>query len=354
MADLPGQLTEQEIRAQPRLWADVLASFHRHLPQLTDLWRSAAPDQVLLTGCGSSYYLALSAAHLLQAALRVSCRAFPSSEVLFAGEGMRVWTRPPLLIAISRSGETTETVWALQRLREQGATTVALTCSEGGALSRASDLPITLPVEEQSVVMTGSFTSMLLALAALAAALSGDVGAVEGLHRVPDLAARDLSALVDRARAFAGAASRPYVYLGSGPLYGIACEGALKMTEMALVPGYAYHTLEYLHGPKAAVSPQTVVIGLLSSRGSPYEVQVLKHLADLGAVVIAVGAPVESMPAVRFTAEMGTVPAMLLAGLWMQLLALYVARARGVDPDAPRYLQPVVTWDTSLQIGGAR
>ena len=45
---------------------------------------------------------------------------------------------------------------------------------------------------------------------------------------------------------------------------------------------------------------------------------------------------------------------MMLAGLWMQLLALYVARARGVDPDAPRYLQPVVTWDTSLQIGGAR
>src|SRR3989337_330163 len=124
VADLPGHLTEQEIRAQPRLWADVLASFHRPLPQLTDLWRSAAPDQVLLTGCCSSYYLALSAAHLLQAALRVPCRAFPSSEVLFAGEGMRVWTRPPLLIAISRSGETTETVWALQRLRAQGATTV--------------------------------------------------------------------------------------------------------------------------------------------------------------------------------------------------------------------------------------
>src|SRR4030067_779850 len=263
---------------------------------------------------------------------------------------MRVWTRPPLLIAISRSGETTETVWALQRLREQGATTVALTCSEGGALSRASDLPITLPVEEHSVVMTGSFTSMLLVLAALAATLSGDVGAVEGLHQAPDLAAPDLSALVDRARAFAGAASRPYVYLGSGPLYGIACEGALKMTEMALVPGYAYHTLEYLHGPKAAVSPQTVVIGLLSSRGSPYEAQALKHLADLGAVVIAVGAPVESLPAVRFTAEMGTVPAMMLAGLWMQLLALYVARARGVDPDAPRDLEPQVTQQPSWEV----
>ena len=354
MANLPGRLTEQEIRAQPRAWADALSAFHSHRPQATALWRSAAPDQVLLTGCGSSYYLALSAAHLLRSALRVPCQAVPSSEVLFVDKRIPLGPRPPLVIAISRSGETTETVWALERLRARGAVTIALTCSEDGALSRASDLSIAVPVQEHSIVMTASFTSMLLTLAALGATLSGDTNAVEALRRAPDLAAKDLPALIDHARGFADATPRVYAYLGSGALYGIASEGALKMTEMALVPGYAYHTLEYLHGPKAAVSPQTVIIGLLSEAGSPYEARVLRHLADLGAVVMVVGGQVENLPAARFTVEGDTVPAVLLATVWMQSLALSVARARGVDPDTPRFLEPVVTWDTSLQIGGAR
>ena len=354
MADLPGRLTEQEIRVQPRVWAGTLGTLSSYRSRLTGLWHSAAADRILLTGCGSSYYLALSAAHLLQSSLRVPCQAVPSSEVLFADKEMRWGTRPPVVIAISRSGETTETVWALDRLRDRGAATIALTCSDGGALSRASDLSITVPVQEHSVVMTASFTSMLLALAAFGAILSDDANALETLRRAPDLAADDLPAFADHARAFADAAPHMYAYLGSAALYGIASEGALKMTEMALVPGYAYHTLEYLHGPKAAVSSQTVIIGLLSKMGSPYEARVLEHLADLGAAVMVVGGHVGNLPAVHFTAESGTVPAMLLAVLWMQLLALSVARMRGVDPDTPRFLEPVVTWDTSLRIGGAR
>ncbi len=354
VADLPGRLTEQEIRTQPRVWAETLGMLPGYRLRLTELWHSVAADRILLTGCGSSYHVALSAAYLLQSALHVPCQALPSSEVLFVDKGMELGSRPPLVIAISRSGETTETVWALDRLRARGAATIALTCSEGGALSRASDLSITVPVQEHSVVMTASFTSMLLALAAFGATLSDDANALETLRRAPDLAADDLPALVDHARAFADAAPHMYAYLGSGALYGIASEGALKMTEMALVPGYAYHTLEYLHGPKAAVSPQTVIIGLLTGAGSPYEARVLRHLADLGAAVMVMGGQVESLPAVRFTAESDTVPAMLLAVVWMQLLALSVARMRGVDPDTPRFLEPVVTWDTSLQIGGVR
>lgn len=354
MADLPGRLTEQEIRAQPRVWADTLGTFPSYLSRLTELWRSAAADRILLTGCGSSYYLALSAAHLLQSSLRVPCLAVPSSEVLFVDKEMQWGPRPPVVIAISRSGETTETVWALERLRDWGARTVALTCSEGGALSWASDLSITVPVQERSVVMTASFTSMLLVLAAFAATLSGDTSAMDVLRRAPDLAADDLSALADHAGAFADATPHMYAYLGSAALYGIASEGALKMTEMALLPGYAYHTLEYLHGPKAALSSQTVIIGLLSEAGSPYEARVLKHLADLGAAVMVVGDQIENLPAVHFSAESGTVLAALLATVWMQLLALSVARARGVNPDTPRFLESVVTWDTSLHIGGAR
>jgi glucosamine--fructose-6-phosphate aminotransferase (isomerizing) len=349
-----GRLTEQEIRAQPGVWAETLEALPISRGRLLEVWRSAPAHRVLLTGCGSSYYLALSAAHLLQSSLHVPCHATPSSEVLFAEKATYWASRPPLVVAISRSGETTETVWALERLQGWGATAVALTCREGGALSRASDLSITVPVDERSVVMTASFTSMLLALAAVGATLSGDLRALDVLRRAPDHAAADLPVLGDRAETFADPAAGLYAYLGSTALYGVACEGALKMTEMALLPGCAYHTLEFLHGPKAAVSSQTVAIGLLSPAGMPFETRVLTHLAGLGATVITVGDRAGDLPAVPLSAEPGTVPALLIAVMWMQLLALAVARRRGVDPDAPRFLDPVVTWDASLQIGGAR
>ncbi|MDR7427792.1 MAG: SIS domain-containing protein [Armatimonadota bacterium] len=319
---------------------------------LRDLWHCSPPAQLLLTGCGSSYYLALVGAHLLQAQLRVPCRALPSSEIVFAPDEAALGASSLLLVALSRSGETTETVWAVERLRERGATTVALTCSATGPLLQASHLAIPLPVEERSVVMTGSFTSMLLTLAALAAALAGDEPALAALRPAPELAAAEMTALAAHAREVAAAPSGGFVYLGTGPTFGLAAEGALKMVEMSLMPGWAYHTLEFLHGPRAAVSREMVVVGLLSAPGATFQRRVLQDVAALGARVVAVGEKVEGLPSLALPAPPGSLPAMLLGTVWLQWLALHTARARGVDPDAPRFLQPVVKWSEDLREGG--
>lgn len=352
MADALGRFTEAEILAQPRVWAEVMHLAERTVAPLRDLWRSRPPAQLLLTGCGSSYYLALAGAYLLQAQLRVPCRALPSSEIAFAPDEATLGIPSLLLVALSRSGETTETVWAVERLRERGATTVALTCSGAGPLLQASHLAISLPVEERSVVMTGSFTSMLLTLAALAAGLAGDEPAALPLRRAPELAAGEMARLAAHARQVAAAPSSGFVYLGTGPTFGLAAEGALKMTEMSLVPGSAYHTLEFLHGPRAAVSGETVVIGLLSAHGTAFQRRVLREVAALGARVVAVGEEVAGLTSLPLPAPPGSVAAMLLCAVWLQWLALHVARARGVDADAPRFLQPVVTWSEDLREGG--
>ncbi|MDQ7843527.1 MAG: SIS domain-containing protein [Armatimonadota bacterium] len=342
MAQALGRYTEEEIRAQPEVWERVLGETASAARAVRQLWETTAPDQILLTGCGSSYYLAIAAAHLLQDALRVPCRALPSSEILFASEDLLLGGRPSLLIAVSRSGETTETVWAARRLRDRGATTLAVTCAGSGPLLQASQLALVLPVEERSIVMTASFTSLLLALAYLAADLAGDSRQAAELRGIPAVAAGEIDRLSDQARG-CDFAARFFVYLGSGAMFAIACEGALKMTEMALTPGCAYHTLEYLHGPKAAAS-EGVVIGVLSSRGAAYEREVLRQVAGLGARVIALGDGVDGVTAVPLPVSLGSVAAMLLDGIWLQWLALHAARARGVDPDTPRFLQPVVTW----------
>lgn len=347
MVRSPGHLTEQEILAQPRLWAAALEESERRAPSLRRLWRTVSPDLLLLTGCGSSYYLAVAAAAMLQSVLKVPCRALPSSEILFTPDDAFLSTRAPLVIAISRSGETTETISALKTVKQRRAATLALTCRRDGTLSRAADLALELPVEEQSVVMTSSFTAMLLSLVALGADLAEDTGLAEDARRTPAIGAGEISGLANSAAALASDAPRPYVFLGSGPQFGLACEGALKMTEMALLPAPAYHTLEFLHGPKAAVSAETVVVGLLSQVGQPYERQVLQHVAGLGARTVVLGGVPGGLTAVDLRAPAGTVPAMILATVWMQLLALSVAQARGVNPDAPQFLQSVVTWDGS-------
>ncbi len=344
MSKAPGSFTEQEIRAQPPAWERVLGAVGATAQQFRSLWEAASPQQIFLTGCGSSYYLAVSAAHILQQTLRVPCRALPSSEIVFASDDVLLGHPRALLIAISRSGETTETVWAAKRLRERGAATMAVTCTERGPLLQTTDLALVLPVEERSVVMTVSFTSLLLALAALAGTFASDASLVGELQQLPATATREMDRLADLARDCARTA-RLFAYLGSGPMFGIACEGALKMTEMALIPGCAYHTLEYLHGPKAAASPDTVVIGVLSRRGGAHEREVLRRVAGVGARTIALGQAVDGVTAVALPVPLGSVAAMLLDAIWLQWLALHVARAQGLDPDAPRFLEPVVTWD---------
>jgi glucosamine--fructose-6-phosphate aminotransferase (isomerizing) len=346
-----GRYTEQEIRAQPEVWERVLGEAASAARAFRSLWEMASPDQIVLTGCGSSYYLAIVAAHLFQEALRVPCRALPSSEILFASERLLRGGRMPLMIAISRSGETTETVWAARRFRDWGAATVAVTCAGSGPLLQVSQFALVLPVEERSIVMTASFTSLLLALAYLAADLAGDALQAAELRRIPGIAAGEIDRLADDARG-GDPAARFFVYLGSGAMFGMACEGALKMTEMALTPGCAYYTLEYLHGPKAAAAPDSVIVGVLSLRGRAYEREVLRQVVGLGARVIALGDGVDGATAVSLPVPLGSVAAMLLDGIWLQWLALHVARARGLDPDAPRFLQPVVTWNQFPLEGG--
>lgn len=346
----PGELTEKEISSQPRVWTDVLAAATGFLPAVRELLQTRSPAGIVLTGCGSSFHVAGAAAYLFQTHLRIPCRAFPASELVLFPESVPTRPQALLLIAISRSAETTETIWALTRLQEQGVTTLALTCGEG-TLTRSSHLSLVLPVEERSVVMTGSFTSMLLTLAFLAARLGSDDAAAGQVVRLPERAQQLLPSLSERSRLLIPNIDR-FVYLGSGPLYSAALEGALKMTEMALIPSHAYQTLEFLHGPRAAVSPSMLVTGLLSGRAAEYERFVLKHVAGLGARVVAVGGTVDGLETVTFDFPPGSVPSLLLASVWMQLLALSMAQARGVDPDSPRFLERVVTWDEPQRRGG--
>lgn len=343
--------TLTEIVAQPRAIAAAL----REAPALAETVRVRWPDaldrDVIFTGCGSPYYLARSAASIYQGVVGRRATALPASELLFfPGESV-----PPgcagLLVAFSRSGETSETVAAVKRFqRRDDGPTLGVTCTADTSLTAAAATSLVLPeAAEQSLAQTQSFSAMLVAAQALIFALAG---------RSPSAAFRELPALA------AGViAERPELirqlgadlgfercfFLGGGPFYGLAREATLKMKEMSLTSAEGFHPLEFRHGPMAMVDRRTLVVGLLSAAAFAEEAAVLAEMRALGARVLAIAPrPV--------TAEQADEQIVLPPGLSdhergplylppLQLLAFHRAVAKGLDPDRPANLHAFVTLD---------
>ena len=263
--------TLQEIVEQPEAWAAAIRSFAAAAPEVVRLFRERSPDEVIFTGCGSSYYLSMTAAATFQGVVGLRSRAVPASEILQFPGHVFVPKSHPLLVVSSRSGTTTETLRALEIARRRGIATLGLTCAARSPLARGADLCIHSPKgHEESLVMTKSFSSLLL-LGLLLAANQGESGSLRlELRRLPSLGKRIVKVALNLT-ADLGTDSARFVFLGAGPSYGVACEAVLKMTEMAQRSAVAYHSLEFRHGPIAMVEPGTIVVFLGTRAGAKLE-----------------------------------------------------------------------------------
>ena len=346
--------TWQEIISQPQTWRATLDGFAASQAALKDFiagdLASKSPfDQIVVVGCGSTHYLAQAAAATLTHCTAVPARAFPSSEVwLFPGT---VPAGRTLLLAVSRSGTTTETLRALERFREINAGPVlTVTCHPESPLAQQADFVLAAPdAQERSIAQTRSFSSMLLLTQALTATLARDEGMLEQLRQLPDA----LDDLVDRVgdlprRLGADLDVERIYFLGAGPLYGLANEVMLKMKEMTLSYAEAYHSLEFRHGPMSMVNEHTLIVGLLSDTALAEEIRVLEDMHNLGGRTLAL---VEDRSAFAgwqpdHIVELGSGMNEWARGpLYLpvlQRLAYHRAVAKGLDPDRPHNLTAVI------------
>src|SRR5262249_14548617 len=164
---------------------------------------------------------------------------------------------------------TSEAVRAADLLAKRRLSALGITCAIDSELSKVCDLTVALPTaDEKSMVMTRSFTSMLQLLIQLASAQSNGVSGSLDLNPVSAALAKSLESLNSRMEAFVAKHTfADYIYLAQGPLFPIAREGALKVTEMSCSYAQPYHTLEFRHGPKSIVAPETCLAFLLSETG---------------------------------------------------------------------------------------
>ncbi len=347
----PSYDTWKEIVSQSEVWTSTLSGFTDQRASLVGFLDRTVYERVLTIGCGSTHYLAQSAAAMISRHARIPANAFPSSEVWLTPEAMH--PGDTLLLAISRSGTTTETLRAVERFREvKGGRVVAVSCYPESDLVNAADFALVAPAaQEQSIAQTRSFSSMFVLTQALTSVLAEDDALLASLHKLPAA----LSALVGRfgdipKRLGADLSLERFYFLGGGPLYGLASEAMLKMKEMTLSYSEAYHPLEFRHGPMSMVNDRTLVVGLIPDRGQEAVVQVLVDMQNLGGHILALAedarvcAPLQDdANAIALRSgldELARLPLMLPP---LQHLAYHRAVAKGFDPDHPHNLTAVVS-----------
>ena len=349
---------------QLHTWTEILSQAEVWQAILQDLQQSPAIDRVLnasrhirswlFVGCGTSYYLAEAAAASWTLLNGEVARAVPASEVLLYPNLSHSQHEQVHAVVVSRSGRTSEAVRAAAVLRRQlRVPTLGITCAQHSPLQAECDSILILSAaDEKSTVMTRSFTSMLLSLQYLAARRSGNNAFMQNLTDTSHAFAQRIPPLAQQIESFVHThAFADYVFLAQGPFYGIAREAALKVMEMSCSYSQFFHSLEFRHGPKAIVSPETCLMFFLSPQAQDTEAEVLQEMKDLGAVTIAVSNRSDE----RLRSSSDLLIAMNLPGndlsllapsiVPAQLLGFFTGRSKGLNPDQPKNLTRVVILD---------
>ncbi len=339
---IPGTHTYEEIINQPKAWAQALEVTRALKEQITRLWDDHPKTQVVFTGCGSTYYLSLAAAALIQELTGRGARGAPAGELFLYPASVYEVEQPHIMVAISRSGTTSETIAAVKRFQQAERGPVVVITNYGESpLADLGDLTIAIPAgQEESVAQTRSFASMYVAAAAFAAIAAGRDDWLDAMSALPALSERLIRKYDDLARTVGeNLALDRFYFLGSGPRYGLACEVNLKMKEMTLTHSEPFHFMEFRHGPMSMVTNTAAVLGLRSSVNAKHEQAVLDEMKALGGNIFTLA---ESEADVNFASELPEEIRNVLYLPPLQLMAYYRAVAKGFNPDKPNNLSAVV------------
>ena len=352
----------KEIHEQPKAVRDTLASAIQDgqiqydklglTPQeLGDL------NAVYIVGCGSAYHVGVTAQYVLEDLARIPVRVELASEFRYRTPLLPEKT---LVIIISQSGETADSLAALRQAKQYGASTLAIVNVVGSTIAREADhVFYTLAGPEIAVATTKAYSTQLAASYVLAIALAKARGTlteedaarmIGELETLPDKIEKLLENK-ERIQWFASkqVAARDIFFIGRGIDYAISLEGSLKMKEISYIHSEAYAAGELKHGTISLIEPNTLVVGILTQQDL-YE-KTLSNLLECksrGAYLMALTCSgnysiedsadfVIYIPKTdpHFAASLGVIP--------LQLLGYYVSVAKGLDVDKPRNLAKSVT-----------
>jgi glucosamine--fructose-6-phosphate aminotransferase (isomerizing) len=321
-----------------------------------DVQRLRQVDRIILTACGTSYHAALVGEYLLEQFARIPVEVEYASELRYRNPPI---DRNTIVIALTQSGETADTLAALRESKRKGHPTLALCNVVGSSIAREADGGVYLHAgPEIGVASTKAFTNQVAVLVLLSLYfgrlrhLSYLVGQrmIAELRALPDLVRKALEchdAVRTVAEKYAGA--RNVLYLGRQYHYPVALEGALKLKEVSYVHAEGYPAAEMKHGPIALVDEDTPSVFLMP-RGPVYD-KVMSNLEEVkarGGPVIAIATEGDEEVTTRaddviWVPEAPEHLQPIVSVVPLQFLAYHVALLRGCDVDKPRNLAKSVT-----------
>ena len=318
-------------------------------------------DKVFVVGCGTAFHSGLIAKYAIEHWTRVPVEVEMASEFRYRDP---VLDRQTLVVAISQSGETADTLEAVRHARDQKAKVLAICNTNGAQIPRESDAVLyTHAGPEIGVAATKTFTAQVAAVELVGLALAQARGTkyddeiareYELLAAMPELIAQTLG-IVEPVRELAReiARSRAVLFLGRHVGYPVALEGALKLKELAYMHAEGFPAGELKHGPIALIEDGLPVVVIMPSPvGRPLLHQkMLSNIAEIKArgartIVIAEDSDETVRPHAAHLVEVPAVPTLLspfVTTIPMQVLAAEIAQARGYDVDKPRNLAKSVT-----------
>jgi len=321
-----------------------------------DPQRLRSMERVIMTACGTSYHAGLVAEYLFEELARIPVEVEYASELRYRNPPM---DRNTIVLAITQSGETADTLAALRESKRKGHPTLAICNVVGSTIAREADGGVYLHAgPEVGVASTKAFTSQVTVLTMLALYLgrmrhlSSVQGAriIDELRAMPDLLRRTLRCH-DSVRRVAEKyyQASNFLYLGRQYLYPVALEGALKLKEISYIHAEGYPAAEMKHGPIALVDADTPSVFLIP-RGAVFD-KVMSNLEEIkarGGPVIAIACEGDEEVAdkaddIIYVPEVPEYLQPLVAVLPLQLLAYHIAVLRGCDVDKPRNLAKSVT-----------
>ncbi len=315
-----------------------------------EMFEEARSGEIVMVACGSSYWLSMSACMTIQEKTGIRCTAVKSGDIVMNPEYYRGAFKKPLVLAPSRSGNTTETLLAVKMFKEcYGSKVLGLVEYPDASILPMCDACIRLPwANETSVCQTRSFSNLYYAIVLMAAIVGNDSDLEKDLlcysceaDQLADLVEPQIRKWVD---VFPGWTHT--VGLGNGKLYGVCVEGVYIGIEMAQFPGNYYGLLEYRHGPIVTAGDHTLTFILSGGNGRGLEEKMAAEIRLKEAKVISISdeAPLNNSDDGFVMGRKATPEAIALFGVMvMQGFAYWKAIELGIDPDNPKDLVSFIT-----------
>lgn len=350
-----GVHTFSEIVSQADSWEGVFKRIDDNVEKFSKLYSQA--EDVVFIGCGSGFNIANAVAPFFQKVSGKTCRAVQSSDMAINPDSFLNKKRKSLVVGYSRSGDTTESVAALKKAMNAGATTITINCFAQCKMAQIADAALVLEESvEKSITTTRSLTAMVLSGYYLATVFAGNEAMCADLKKLPNIVRTKMDSFEIVGKNIAKDDQiQKYAFLGTGSFYGLAREAQLKVKEMVLLPSDSYVSLDYQHGPMSNVDENMLVTILVSDSGRSCDIELARNMKQLGGKVLVMcdknngdfDNSADYM--VELSTNLGDGLRDILYMPTLQFMAYYKSLAVGCDPDNPKNLNYHVEIDSDIQ-----